>query len=105
MPPLLSRRLVLPPLCVRVPTAFGEEPVDVRKGAVAADEEAEPFAVGLARPFAGPRLAARVTSIEADTAERLSAAVRASLYVASIVVLLTDACAAVGTAVVIICWT
>jgi hypothetical protein len=91
MPPLLSGRLVLPPLCVRVPAAFGEQPVDVRKVTVAADKEAQPCAVGLSRPLAIPRLAACVIRIEPDAPQSLPAAMRTALDVAAVLVLLTDA--------------
>jgi len=89
--------VVLPPLLLRVPAAFGEQAVQVRQRAVAVDEESKVFTVGLARPLARPRLAARIIRIETVAAKRLPAAMRTAFHVAAVLVLLADRHAAIGT--------
>jgi hypothetical protein len=53
--------------------------------------------VGLARPLARPRLAARIIQIETDAAKRLPAAMRTAFHVAAVLVILADTGTAVGT--------
>jgi hypothetical protein len=48
--------LPLPPLRVSVPNAVGEQPIQIGKVRFAVDEEAQAFAIVLARPLAVPRL-------------------------------------------------
>jgi hypothetical protein len=88
---------MLPPLPLRIPAALSEQAVDIGQRAVAIDEEPETFAVRLTGPLAVPRLAARVVRLEAEAPECLPAAMRASLNVAPVLVLLADGHAAVGT--------
>ena len=87
---------LLPPLAIGIPNAFRKQAIDVGQRAVATDKEAEALAICLARPFAGPRLAARIVRIESDAAECLPAAMRTTLNVATVLVLAADACAAIG---------
>jgi hypothetical protein len=62
---------VLPPLPLSVPVAFAEQAIEVGEISVVVDEVPEAFAVGLARPFAGPWFAARIVRVEPDTPEGL----------------------------------
>ena len=64
---------VLPPLPLSVPVAFAEQAIEVGEIPVVVDEVPEAFAVGLARPFAGPWFAARIVRVEPDTPEGLPA--------------------------------
>jgi len=86
---------VLPPLPLSVPVAFAEQAIEVGEIPVVIDEVPEAFAVGLARPFAGPWLAARIVRVEPDTPEGLPAAMRTALHVAPVLVLTAESNAAI----------
>jgi hypothetical protein len=55
----------------------------IGKVRITVDEEAQAFAIIFARPLAIPRLPSRIVRVEVRTAERLPAAMRATLDVAS----------------------
>jgi hypothetical protein len=80
-------------------STLGKQPIQVRQGAVAADEEAQAFGVSLTRPLARPRFAPRIIRIEADAAQGLAAAMRATLDSAAVKVLAAERHAAIGTGV------
>src|SRR6476646_3429670 len=90
---------VLPPLPLSVPVAFAEQAIEVGEIPVVVDEVPEAFAVGLARPFAGPWFAARIVRVEPDTPEGLPAAMRTALHIAPLLVLPAERHAAVWTGV------
>src|SRR6202045_2525075 len=92
-------RPVLPPLPLSVPVAFAEQAIEVGEIPVVVDEVPEAFAVGLARPFAGPWFAARIVRVEPDTPEGLPAAMRTALHIAPLLVLPAERHAAVWTGV------
>ena len=49
--PRLRHLFPLPTLCDGVPNAVGEQPIQIRKVRIAVDEEVQPFAIVLARPY------------------------------------------------------
>jgi hypothetical protein len=60
----------LPPLRVDIPNAVGEQPIQIGKVWITVDEEAQPFAIVLARPLAIPHFPSRIIAVEVRTAER-----------------------------------
>ena len=92
-------RLVFPALAFRVPATFGKQPIDIWERAVAADEEPEAFAIRLARPAPVPWSTAGIVWVEPDAPQRLPTAMRASLNVAAVLVLLAETDAAIRTGV------
>jgi hypothetical protein len=64
--------LPLPPLRVGIPNAVGEQPIQIGKVWCAVDEEAQAFAIFLARPLASPRLPSRIIGVEVWAPERRS---------------------------------
>jgi hypothetical protein len=87
----------LPTLCLGIPNAIGEQPIQIGKVWITVDAEAQAFAIVLARPLAGPHFPSRIIGVEVRTAERRPAAVRTVLDVAAAVMALADSRAAVGT--------
>src|SRR6516164_8236474 len=81
--PPLGGRVVFPALAVGIPKAFGEQAIDVRQRAVAANKEPKPLAILFPGPFARPWFAARIIGIEAVTAKRLPATMHAALNIAA----------------------
>ena len=79
------RRLLLPLPTSRVgiPKAVGEQAIQIGKVCIAVDEEAQAFAIFLARPLAVPRLPPRIVGVEVQAAERLPAAMVAAFDVAA----------------------
>jgi hypothetical protein len=57
-------------LRVGVPSAIGEQAIQIGKVGIALDEEAQAFAIVFARPLASPRLPSRIIGMEVRTAER-----------------------------------
>src|SRR6478672_3675870 len=92
-------RPVLPPLPLSVPVAFAEQAIEVGEIPVVIDEVPEAFAVGLARPFAGPWFAARIVRVEPDTPEVLPATMRTALHIAPLLVLPAESDAAIRAVV------
>src|SRR6516164_8314089 len=95
-PPSRCGRVVLPPLVIGVPAAFRKQAIDIGQRAVETNEEPQPFGVCLARPAPVPGLTARVARVEPDAPQRLPAAMRASLNIAPVFVLLADRRTTVG---------
>jgi len=91
---------VLPALRLGIPVALGEEAIDIGQRTVAADEEPKAFGVLFAGPSSVPRFTARVVWIEADAAQRLTAAMGTTLHVASTSVLVAESGTTVGTVLV-----
>jgi hypothetical protein len=89
--------LALPPLRVRIPDTFAEQPIQIWKVRIAVDEEVKAFAIFFARPLAGPQSPARIIGMEVRTTECLPAAVRTTFNVAAAVVALADSRAAIRT--------
>jgi hypothetical protein len=56
----------LPPLCVGIPNAIGEQPIQIGKVWITVDVEAQAFAIVLARPLAIPRLPPRIIRVEVE---------------------------------------
>ena len=89
--------LPLPALRVSIPNAIGEQAIEIGKVWIAVDEEAQAFAIVLARPLASPHFASRIIDVEVRTAERRPTAVRTAFDVAAAVMALADSRAAIGT--------
>jgi hypothetical protein len=96
-PPPYRTHVGFPPLPVLIPDTLGEQVVDIGQRAVSVDEEPEALAIGLSRPLAVPRLAARVVRIEPDAAKPLPAAMRTAFHVAAVLVLFADSRPAIRT--------
>ena len=80
----------LPPLCVGIPNAIGEQPIQIGKVWITVDVEAQAFAIVLARPLAIPRLPPRIIRVEVRAAQGLPAAMRAAFNVAAAIMALAD---------------
>ena len=83
------------PPSVGIPDAIGEQAIQIGNVGIAVDEEAQPFAIVLARPLAVPRLPPRIVGVEVQAAERLPAAMVTTFDVASRAMALADGRAAI----------
>jgi hypothetical protein len=86
-----------PALCVRVPNAIGEQPIQIGKIGIAVDVEAQALAIVLARPFAIPRLPSRIVRVEVQAAECRPAAMPTAFNVAAVAMEFADHRTAIGT--------
>ena len=87
----------LPPLCVGIPNAIGEQPIQIGKVWITVDVEAQAFAIVLARPLAIPRLPPRIIRVEVRAPERLPTAMRTAFNVAASAMAFADTRTAIGT--------
>jgi len=95
---VLARLLFpFPPSQFGIPDAIAEQPIQVGKVRVAVDEEAQAFAIVLARPLAVPRLPPRIVLVEVQAAECLPAAMVTAFDIAARAMALADRRAAIGT--------
>jgi hypothetical protein len=79
-----------PLLRIGIPDAVGEQPIQIGKVGIVVDEEAQAFAILLARPLAGRYLPSRIIAVEVRTAERRPPAVRTTFNIAAVAMAFTD---------------
>jgi hypothetical protein len=90
-----SLLLPLPTPGVGVPDTVAEQSIQIGKVGIVVDEEAQAFAIFLARPPTCPHLPSRIIRVEVRTAERRPAAMRTTFNVAAVAMAFADGCAAI----------
>ncbi len=78
-----SLTVFAPTLCIGIPNAIREQAIQIGEILITVAEEAQAFAIFLARPFPIPHLPPRIIRVEVRAPQRLPTAMRAAFNIAA----------------------